>query len=74
MSLVNITDTPKLWLLSSLRSILTHVRWMPKGNEDTEKRSRESRDFILGLMKSNPDAFQNELDFQNMMYLYPSRF
>lgn len=35
---------------------------------------RERRDFILDKMQSHSDAFQSELDVQNMMFFYPSRY
>lgn len=38
--------------------------------EDT----RASRDFILESLGRNPDAFQSELDIQNMARLYRCKF
>lgn len=35
---------------------------------------REERAFINEMIWSNPEAFSSELDVQNMMSLYPSRF
>lgn len=74
MSLVNFTATPIFRRLAYLRSVFALVRWLPKIKKDNKKRSLERRDFMLELMKSHPEAFQSELDFQNMMYVYPARF
>ncbi|SHH84329.1 hypothetical protein SAMN04488044_0062 [Cognatishimia maritima] len=75
MSQVNFTGTPILRRLAYLRYVFAPVRWMPEVRKrDNNIRSRERRDFMLELMKSHPEAFQSELDFQNMMYVYPSRF
>ena len=74
MSLVNFTGTPIFRRLAYLRSVFALVRWLPKIKKDNKKRSLERRDFMLELMKSHPEAFQSELDFQNMMYVYPARF
>jgi hypothetical protein len=36
--------------------------------------SRARRDFILEMLDRNPDAFQSELDVQNMARLYRCKF
>jgi hypothetical protein len=36
--------------------------------------NRMRRTFILEMMEAHPEAFQHELDVQNMMHFYPSRF
>lgn len=74
MSLVNFTGTQALRRLAHLRSVFALVRWMPEVEKVSKKPSRERRDFMLEMMKSRPEAFQSELDFQNMMNFYPSRF
>ena len=74
MSLVTHTGTPILRRLAYLRSVFACVRWMPEVKKDSKKQIRDRRDFMLELMKSHPEAFQSELDFQNMMHVYPQRF
>ena len=74
MSLVNFTETPILRRLAYLRSVFALCRWMPEVIKDNEKQTRQRRDFILEIMKSHQEAFQSELDFQNMMYAFPQRF
>lgn len=72
--MVNFTGTPILRRLSYLCSIFALAGWKPEVKKDSKKRSRERRDFMLELMESHPEALQSELDFQNMMHVYPSRF
>ena len=72
--MTDLTGTSIRRRLAHLRSIFALGRWLPEIKKDSEKRSRERRDFMLELMKSHPEVFQSELDFQNMMYVYPSRF
>ncbi|SFU21746.1 hypothetical protein [Sedimentitalea nanhaiensis] len=74
MSLIDITGTPILPRLAYLRSVFALARWKPEVKEDSKKRSRERLDFMLEMMKSHPEHFQSEQDFQNMMHFYPSRF
>ena len=74
MSLVNFTETLMLRRLAFLRSVFALVRWKSELEIETKKRSLGRRDFMLELLKSYPEAFQSEMDFQNMMYVYPSRF
>lgn len=74
MSLDNFTTTPIPRRLRYLRSVFALVRWMPEVKKDSKKPSRGRHDFMLEMMKSHPEAFQSELDFQNMMHFYPSRF
>ena len=74
MSLVNFTGTLRLRRLAYLRSVFAFVRWKPELEIETKKRSRGRRDFMLELIKAHPESFQSEQDFQNMMYVYPSRF
>lgn len=74
MNLVAITDTPLTRPLAYIRSVLSLVRRQPKSQEDSEKESRERREFILEMMMTHPDAFQSELDCRTMMHFYPSRF
>jgi len=74
MSLVNFTGTPILRRLSYLRSVFALARWKPEVKKVSKKRSQERRDFMLEMMKSHPEVFRSELDFQNMMHFYPSRF
>ncbi len=43
-------------------------------SDDPQEDSRNRRDFFLEMLNRNPNAFQNELDVQNMMHSYPGRF
>lgn len=45
-----------------------------KHSELEEEESRKRRDFVQDMMHAHPEAFQSELDVQNMMHFYPSRF
>ena len=74
MSLVTLTGIPILRRLTYLRSLFAIGRRMPEVKKDNNKHSRGRRDFMLELMKAHPESFQSEQDFQNMMYVYPSRF
>ena len=46
----------------------------PVASNDSQEDSRNRRDFFLEMLNRNPDAFQNELEVQNMMHSYPGRF
>ena len=74
MSLVNFTETLMLRRLAFLRSVFALVRWKSELEIETKKRSLGRRDFMLELMKAHPESFQSEQDFQNMLYVYASRF
>ena len=46
----------------------------PIASDDSQKDARARRDLFLETLNRNTDAFQSELDVQNMMLSYPGRF
>jgi hypothetical protein len=73
MSLFTFTDTPRFQPLAYLRSVFALFQWKPAINAESEKESRERRDFLLELMQSHLDVFQSEMDYHNTMHFYPWR-
>ena len=62
------------WKLFGLAtSLLSKVLGPSIDTEVDDQESRARRAFILEMMEAHPEAFQHELDFQNMMSFYPSR-
>jgi len=66
---------PSLWKpFEYLRSILTAVRRQDENQVERDEGSRDRREFVLEMMQVYPGAFQSELDCQDLMRFYPSRF
>jgi hypothetical protein len=57
-----------------LKSIASITRKKPVNTANTDAENQMRRAFILEMMEAHPEAFQHELDIQNMMHFYPSRF
>lgn len=57
-----------------LKSIASITRKKPVNTARAQAENRMRRAFILEMMEAHPEAFQHELDVQNMMHFYPSRF
>ncbi|SDL03841.1 hypothetical protein [Aliiruegeria lutimaris] len=74
MSLITFTSTPRFSPMANLLSLIARVLWTPANKSNNEDESRDRRDFLLEMMELHPCSFQSELDFQNMMHVYPSRF
>ena len=74
MSLVSGTDTLPMGAFKPFRDFLASFLASAKKQPDIEEESRARRDFILDMMHEHPEAFQSELDIQNMMRICPSRF
>ena len=71
------TATLQFSLLRSLRELLQmptrrSPRLTPKVTKQIDE-DRACREFVLGMMQMHPEAFEHEMDVQNMMHFYPSR-
>jgi hypothetical protein len=73
MSIVEI-EPRSIWLaFKPVVSLLARLKVSSPQVDCDESATRARRTFILEMMETHPEAFQNEFDCQTMMGFYPSQ-